>query len=144
MLSSKSAQGWERRLVAVLAADVAGYSCLMGADEEGTLARLKATRKALVDPAIASHRGRIVKTTVDGLLVESASAVDAARCGVEVLEALRDAVRIRPRPAPSQRDFISASPTPLIERGPLLFRKGVSTVLVAVVVVLLAMLHGGR
>ena len=74
----------ERRLAAVLAADVAGYSRLMGADEEGTLARLKAVRRDLVDPAIASHRGRIVKTTGDGLLVEFASAVDAARCAAEV------------------------------------------------------------
>jgi adenylate cyclase len=74
----------ERRLAAVLAADVAGYSRLMGIDEEGTLARLKAVRKALVDPTIASHRGRIVKTTGDGMLVEFASAVDAARCAVEV------------------------------------------------------------
>ena len=74
----------ERRLAAVLAADVAGYSRLMGADEEGTLARLKAIRKILVDPAIASHRGRIVKTTGDGMLVEFASAVDAVRCAVEV------------------------------------------------------------
>jgi TolB-like protein/class 3 adenylate cyclase len=74
----------ERRLAAILAADVAGYSRLMGADEEGTLARLKAVRKALVDPAIASHRGRVVKTTGDGMLVEFASAVDAARCAVEV------------------------------------------------------------
>src|SRR3954470_8088243 len=74
----------ERRLAAVLAADVAGYSRLMGADEEGTLARLKAVRKNLVDPAIASHRGRIVKTTGDGLLVEFASAVDAVRGAVEV------------------------------------------------------------
>jgi adenylate cyclase len=74
----------ERRLAAVLAADVAGYSRLMGTDEEGTLARLKAIRKALVDPAIAAHRGRIVKTTGDGMLVEFASAVDAARSAVEV------------------------------------------------------------
>jgi TolB-like protein/class 3 adenylate cyclase len=74
----------ERRLAAVLAADVAGYSRLMGSDEEGTLARPKAVRKSLVDPAIASHRGRIVKTTGDGMLVEFASAVDAARCGAEV------------------------------------------------------------
>ena len=72
----------ERRLAAVLAADVAGYSRLMGADEEGTLARLKAIRKALFDPKIAEHRGRIVKTTGDGMLVEFASAVDAARCAV--------------------------------------------------------------
>ena len=74
----------ERRLAAVLAADVAGYSRLMVRDEEGTLARLKSARKALVDPAIAAHRGRIVKTTGDGLLVEFASAVDAARCAIEV------------------------------------------------------------
>jgi TolB-like protein/class 3 adenylate cyclase len=78
----------ERRLAAVLAADVAGYSRLMGVDEEGTLARLKAARKAFVDPAIGSHRGRIVKTTGDGILVEFASAVDAARCSVEVQRAM--------------------------------------------------------
>ena len=74
----------ERRLAAVLAADVAGYSRLMGLDEEGTLARLKAARKNLVDPTIAAHSGRIVKTTGDGMLVEFASAVDAARSAVEV------------------------------------------------------------
>ena len=74
----------DRRLAAVLAADVAGYSRLMGADEEGTLARLKAVRKALIDPAITKHRGRIVKTTGDGMLVEFASAVDAVRGAVEV------------------------------------------------------------
>jgi adenylate cyclase len=74
----------ERRLAAVLAADVAGYSRLMGANEEGTLARLKAVRKALVDPAMASHRGRIVKTTGDGMLVEFASAVDAVRSSAEL------------------------------------------------------------
>jgi TolB-like protein/class 3 adenylate cyclase/Flp pilus assembly protein TadD len=79
-----TAERVERRLAAVLAADVAGYSRLMGADEEGTLARLKAVRKALVDPAIASHRGRIVKTTGDGMLIEFASAVDAMRSAVEV------------------------------------------------------------
>ena len=74
----------ERRLAAVLAADVAGYSRLMGVDEEGTLARLKECRRALVDPKIAEHRGRIVKTTGDGMLVEFASAVDAVRCAVEI------------------------------------------------------------
>jgi adenylate cyclase len=74
----------ERRLAAVLAADVAGYSRLMGRDEETTLANLKSLRKTLFDPAIAAHRGRIVKTTGDGMLVEFASAVDAARCAVEV------------------------------------------------------------
>src|ERR1700692_3066213 len=74
----------ERRLAAVLAADVAGYSRLMGRDEERTLAQLKTFRKTLFDPGIATHRGRIVKTTGDGMLVEFASAVDAARCAVEV------------------------------------------------------------
>jgi TolB-like protein/class 3 adenylate cyclase len=80
----------ERRLAAVLAADVAGYSRLMGADEEGTLARLKAVRKSLVDPTIAAHRGRIVKTTGDGMLVEFASAVDAVRGAVEVQRRMAD------------------------------------------------------
>src|SRR5450432_1893352 len=79
-----------RRLAAVLAADVAGYSRLMGSDEEGTLARLKAVRKALVDPTIAKHRGRIVKTTGDGMLVEFASAVDAVRGAVEVQRGMVD------------------------------------------------------
>jgi adenylate cyclase len=74
----------ERRLAAILAADVAGYSRLMSADEEGTLAHLKSFRKTLVDPKIVEHRGRIVKTTGDGMLVEFASAVDAARCAVEI------------------------------------------------------------
>jgi TolB-like protein/class 3 adenylate cyclase len=74
----------ERRLAVILAADVAGYSRLMDRDEEGTLAQLKSFRKALVDPAITVHRGRIVKTTGDGMLVEFASAVDAARCAVEI------------------------------------------------------------
>ncbi|MBV8089326.1 MAG: adenylate/guanylate cyclase domain-containing protein, partial [Alphaproteobacteria bacterium] len=74
----------ERRLTAILAADVAGYSRLMGADEEGTLAQLKAHRRELVDYRIGEHRGRIVKTTGDGLLVEFASVVDAVRCAVEI------------------------------------------------------------
>jgi adenylate cyclase len=74
----------ERRLAAILAADVAGYSRLMGADEEGTLAALRAIRRELGDPKIAEHRGRIVKTTGDGLLVEFASVVDAVRCAVEL------------------------------------------------------------
>jgi TolB-like protein/class 3 adenylate cyclase len=78
----------ERRLTAILAADVVGYSRLMGADEEGTLERLKALRRELVDPNIAQHRGRIVKTTGDGLLVEFASVVDAVRCAVEVQQAM--------------------------------------------------------
>ena len=74
----------ERRLAAILAADVAGYSRLMGVDEEGTLAALKACRRELVDPKIAEHNGRIVKTTGDGALVEFGSAVDAVRCAMEI------------------------------------------------------------
>jgi adenylate cyclase len=77
-----------RRLAAILAADVAGYSRLMGADEEGTLERLKALRHELVDPKIAEHHGRIVKTTGDGLLVEFASVVDGVRCAVAVQQAM--------------------------------------------------------
>jgi adenylate cyclase len=74
----------ERRLAAILAGDVAGYSRLMGLDEEGTLASLKGHRRAVVDPKIAEHRGRIVKTTGDGILVEFASIVDAVRCAVDI------------------------------------------------------------
>ncbi|MDE5443295.1 adenylate/guanylate cyclase domain-containing protein [Bradyrhizobium sp. CSA207] len=74
----------ERKLAAVLAADVAGYSRLMGADEEGTLARLKACRRELMDPEIAEHRGRVVKTTGDGILIEFSSVVDAVRCAMDV------------------------------------------------------------
>ena len=85
-----SSEHVERRLTAILAADVAGYSRLIGADEEGTLAQLKAFRKTLVDPTIAKHRGRIVKTTGDGMLVEFASAVDAVRCAVEVQRGMAD------------------------------------------------------
>jgi TolB-like protein len=79
-----------RRLAAILAADVAGYSRLMGADEEGTLERLKALRRELLDPKIAEHRGRIVKTTGDGLLVEFPSVVDAVRCAVAVQQAMHE------------------------------------------------------
>jgi adenylate cyclase len=71
----------ERRLTAILAADVAGYSRLMGADEEGTLAALKMLRREVTDPKIKEHRGRIVHTKGDGLLSEFASVVDAVRCG---------------------------------------------------------------
>jgi TolB-like protein/class 3 adenylate cyclase len=80
----------ERRLAAVLAADIAGYSLLMGRDEEGTLSQLKKFRKTLVDPTIAARRGRIVKTTGDGMLVEFASAVDAARCAMEIQRGVAD------------------------------------------------------
>src|SRR6267154_1565221 len=79
-----------RRLAAILAADVAGYSRLMGADEEGTHERLKAHRRELVDPKIREHSGRIVKTTGDGMLVEFASVVDAVRCAAELQRAMVD------------------------------------------------------
>ena len=78
----------ERRLAAILAADIAGYSRLMGVDEEGTLAALKACRRELIDPKIAEHRGRMVKTTGDGALVEFASTVDAVRCALDIQRAM--------------------------------------------------------
>ncbi len=80
----------ERRLAAILAADVVGYSRLVGIDEEGTLAALKSLRKSLVDPKITEHRGRIVKNTGDGALVEFASAFDAVRCAVETQREMAD------------------------------------------------------
>jgi adenylate cyclase len=80
----------ERRLTAILAADVAGYSRLMGTDEEGTLSALKACRRELFEPKIVEHRGRIVKTTGDGALVEFASAVDATRCALEIQRAMAE------------------------------------------------------
>lgn len=73
-----------RRLCVILAADIAGYCRLMGADEDGTLTALTAHRRELIDPAIAEHSGRIVKTTGDGFLAEFASAVDAVRCAVDI------------------------------------------------------------
>ena len=73
-----------RRLAVILVADVAGYSRSMEVDEEGTLRRLKALRAEVIDPKITGHRGRIVKTTGDGVLMEFPSVVDAARCAVEV------------------------------------------------------------
>ena len=79
-----------RRLAAILAADIAGYSRLMGADEEGTLERLKALRRELIDPKIAEYHGRIVKTTGDGVLAEFASVVDAVGCAAEVQRAMVD------------------------------------------------------
>src|SRR5271169_955318 len=93
----------ERRLAAILAADVAGYSRLMGADEEGTLGRLKAHRRELVDPKIAEHHGRIVKTTGDGMLVEFASVVDAVRCAVDIQREMAE--RNADVPAATRIDF---------------------------------------
>ena len=77
-----------RRLTAILAADVAGYSRLMGADEEGTHERLKAHLVELVNPRIEEHRGRVVKNTGDGFLAEFASVVDAARCATDVQQGM--------------------------------------------------------
>src|SRR5437660_5344690 len=81
-----------RRLAAILAADAVGYSRLIGADEPGTLRRLKAIRAELIDPAVERHNGRIVKTTGDGLLIEFGSAVDALRCATEVQGAMVSAM----------------------------------------------------
>jgi len=80
----------ERRLAAVLAADVAEYSRLMGDDEEGTLAALKACRRDILDPQVVAHRGRVVKTTGDGVLVEFPSAVDAIRCAIDIQHAMSE------------------------------------------------------
>jgi len=74
----------ERRLAAILAADVVGYSRLMGMDEAGTLARLRSVLRDLVDPKITNHKGRIVKTTGDGILIEFPSVVEAVACAVAV------------------------------------------------------------
>lgn len=77
-----------RRLTAILAADVAGYSRLMGADEEGTHHRLRTHLRELIEPKIAEHRGRVVKNTGDGFLAEFPSVVDAVRCAVEVQQGM--------------------------------------------------------
>ena len=81
-LPDAASAGVERRLAAIMAADIVGYSRLVGLDEEGTLARLKALRRELIDPTIAEHHGRIVKTTGDGVLIEFASVVGAVDCAV--------------------------------------------------------------
>ena len=87
---SDMSEDTERRLAAIVAADVAGYSRLMGADEDGTLAALKAHRRELIDPKVAEHRGRIVKTTGDGILLEFASVLDAVHCSLEVQQAMAE------------------------------------------------------
>jgi adenylate cyclase len=86
----------ERRLAAILAADVAGYSRLMGQDEAGLLARLRAHRRELIDPKIAEHKGRIVKTTGDGMLVEFPSVVEAVACALAVQRAMAERNRATP------------------------------------------------
>src|SRR6516164_7067268 len=88
-----------RRLAAILAADVVGYSRLMGTDEEGTHERVKAHLGELVDPKIREHHRRVVKTTGDGVLAEFASIVDAVRCAAEIQSAMPIAIWISPRTA---------------------------------------------
>ena len=95
----------ERRLAAILAADVAGYSRLMGKDEAGTLARLRAHRRELLDPKVAEHKGRIVKTTGDGILIEFPSVVEAVACAVAVQQGMAE----RNAGRPSTRGSSSAS-----------------------------------
>ncbi len=84
----------QRRLAAILAADVVGCSRLVGADEEGTVAAFRHLQQAVIDPTIAEHRDRIVKTTGDGVLAEFVSAVEAVRCAVEMQQAVARSMRI--------------------------------------------------
>jgi len=93
----------ERRLAAIFAGDIVGYSRLMGADEEGTLLRLNKHRREFLEPKIAEHRGRIVKRTGDGILIEFASAVDAARCAMEIQHGMIE--RNAPEPQDRRIEF---------------------------------------
>jgi adenylate cyclase len=99
-----------RRLTAILAADVAGYSRLMGADEEGTHEQLKWHLRELIEPKIGEHHGRIVKNTGDGFLAEFASVVDAVRFAAEVQRAMT-AMRERPRTSASPSGWASTLAT---------------------------------
>jgi class 3 adenylate cyclase len=99
-MDSEAEERTERRLSAILAADVVGYSRLMGADEEGTHFALKAVRREVTDPKIDAHRGRIVKTTGDGLLVEFASVVDAVRCAVDIQREMKWRNALKPAEDP--------------------------------------------
>jgi TolB-like protein len=115
----------ERHLSAILAADVTGYSRLMGLDEEGTLAQLKAHRHALIDPKIAEHRGRIVKTTGDGMLLEFASVVHAVRCAIDVQQGMIE--RNRAVPEDKQVRFrIGINVGDIINEGGDIFGDGVN------------------
>jgi adenylate cyclase len=87
-MSSPSDQTAQRRLAAVLAADVVGYSDLMSKDEEGTLARLRDLRRQVIEPSIRSHHGRLVKTVGDGFLVEFSSPVEAVRCAMDLQQSV--------------------------------------------------------
>src|SRR5271170_7789569 len=100
-----------RKLAAILAADVVGFSRLTGADEDRTLARLRALRSDLIDPTIAVHNGRVVKRTGDGALVEFRSVVDAVRCAIEVQNATRGEILLQlysANPAPAEDAFLTA------------------------------------
>src|SRR5258707_4783941 len=97
----KRARG-ARHLAAILAADIAGYGRLMGEDEEGTLVALRMWRREIADPRIKEHRGRIVKTTGDGFLVEIASVVDAVHCPVEMQRAMAEHNARIPADRPTQ------------------------------------------
>src|SRR3974390_60705 len=88
--TGKLAAGETRKLTTILAADVVGFSKLAGADEERTLARLRALRSDLIDPTIAVHHGRIVKRTGDGSIIEFRSVVDAVRCAIELQNAMTE------------------------------------------------------
>jgi class 3 adenylate cyclase len=101
----------ERRLAAILAADVAGYSRLMGGDESGTLARLKALRLELIDPKIAEHKGRIFKITGDGLLVEFPSVVEAVACAVAMQQRMTERTQASPRTSGSISALVSTRAT---------------------------------
>lgn len=88
----------KRKLAAILAADIAGYGRLMGADEAGTLVRLKEYRRELIDPKNKEYRGRVVKTTGDGILIEFPSVVDAISCSLEIQQGSLGALGCTPRP----------------------------------------------
>ena len=114
-----------RRLTAIFAADVAGYSRLMGTDEEGTHQRLKAHSAQLINPKIDVHRGRIVKTTGDGLLVEFASVVDAVCCAVEVQHGMAE--RNLGVPVPERIEFrVGINLGDVIAEGEDIFGDGVN------------------
>jgi adenylate cyclase len=103
MQDATGQQRVERRLAAILAADVVGYSQLMGMDEEGTLARLKFHRRELINPNIAEYHGRMVKLTGDGALVEFPSVVEAVRCAAEIQRSV--AVRNAESPVEKRIEF---------------------------------------
>jgi len=114
-----------RRLTAILAADVAGYSRLMGADEEGTHTRLRAHFAELVLPKILEHRGRVVKNTGDGLLAEFASVVDAVRCAAAVQQGMSD--RNSPIPTDERIEFrVGVNLGDVIAEGDDIFGDGVN------------------